>query len=168
MREIEILGNRLLQQIWAIDEYDINLSNSGWVFKFNKRKTALGTCDFLKKTISLSKVLVDINNDNIKIWDDTIRHEIAHAIDYEKRGTSDHSEIWKNIAIQVGCSTEVSADINQIFAPSGKYTLKCKTCGIEKTAHRKLKKVGACGKCCTEHNGGLYNEKYILDIIVNF
>jgi hypothetical protein len=31
------------------------------------------------------------------VWDDTIRHEIAHAIDFEIRRWSDHSEIWKNI-----------------------------------------------------------------------
>ena len=168
MNKIEILGNELLKQVWVVDDYSINLSDNGWVFKFNKRKTALGTCDFLKKTISLSKTLAIINKDNIKIWDDTIRHEIAHAIDYEIRGISDHSEIWKNIALQVGCSSEVCADINELNIPSGKYTLKCKTCGIEKTAHRKLKKVGACAKCCTDHNGGLYNDRYILDIFVNF
>jgi predicted SprT family Zn-dependent metalloprotease len=58
----------------------------------------------------------------LDVWDDTIRHEIAHAIDFEIRRWSDHSEIWKNIGRQVGCETEHYKDEN-IIRPDGIYVM---------------------------------------------
>lgn len=40
---------------------------------------------------------------------DTVRHEVAHAIDFERRGTSDHGPIWKAVAVEVGANPKSMA-----------------------------------------------------------
>lgn len=167
MKEIEALAKKLLENDWIIDYKSYNLKELGWIFKFNKRKKSLGMCNAKLKYISLSEHFVKINNTNKEIWNDTIKHEVAHAIDFEIRNYSDHSDTWKNIAKQVGCEPENYSD-NTLILPDGKYTLKCKTCGLEQTAHRRKKNKVACAKCCIKHNNGKFSSKYILDIIVNF
>lgn len=47
---------------------------------------------------------------NLFYWDklsdaerlDVVRHEAAHAVDYFRRGTSDHSPVWRHVARMVG------------------------------------------------------------------
>lgn len=37
------------------------------------------------------------------IFFDTIPHEVAHLVDYVRRGKSGHDKIWRDIAISLGC-----------------------------------------------------------------
>lgn len=168
MENIKDLGESLLKDDWFVNGQTYNLNDLGWTFKLNQRKSSLGVCVPLEKSISISSYFIKENLENIHMWDDTIRHEIAHAIDYEINGLSDHSNRWKGIAVQVGCDPVRTVDRNKIKMPNGKYTLRCKVCGTEQIRHRKLTVGSACGKCCKKHNGGVYHEKYILDMVVNF
>jgi predicted SprT family Zn-dependent metalloprotease len=51
-------------------------------------------------------------------------HEIAHAIDVEIRGMSDHSYVWKSIASSVGARPEGTTDV-EINSNNSKYSITC-------------------------------------------
>lgn len=173
--EMHNLAFELLETTWTIDIYrhrepqEFNLADLGWTFEYNTRKRAAGLCSFRNKTIYLSKYLLKQNLDKSAEFENTLRHELAHAIDFEMRGKSDHSNIWKAIARQVLCTAErcYSSQVIQTKVAT-KYTLICDTCGTERASHRKKKRLSACGHCCREHNGGRYSEKYILRQVQNY
>lgn len=165
--KIDTLASSLLNKCWVIDNDSFNLVNLGWTFSYNKRKTILGMCAVNKKHISLSSYLISHNHD-LPIWEDTILHEIAHAIDFEIRGKTDHGIIWQNIAKTVGCDPKAYCDHTDIKIPTGKYTLSCKKCGTESNRNRKAKKKMACTHCCTLHNNGMYSDKYPLSYKQNY
>lgn len=167
MEEIVGLAETLLNTNWTIDNKVYNLKAGKWSFAFNNRKKSLGLCDARLKVIYLSKDFVISNPDNFFIWNDTLRHEIAHAIDFEIRGKSDHSEAWKRIARQVGCETEHFND-DKLIMPISKYVLKCNNCGLEKNVHRKKVNKAACSVCCTEHNKGKFSLDYVLTVVKNY
>ena len=140
-------AQQLIKSDWKIqfqgtNRY-VNIAKLGWVFKFNRRKRAFGLCSIKKKTIFLSKKLLDVNSDNFELWDDTIRHEIAHAIDYTLRNKSDHGRIWKSIAKQVGANPTRTSAGN---LPKPKYHLTCPECDVSIPRERKSRK-SYCKKC---------------------
>lgn len=175
LSEIKKLANALLELTWTIDIYRhsspsiINLSQKGWTFEFNTRKRAAGLCNWGNKTIYISKWLLEQNLDKGLEFENTLRHELAHAIDFEMRGKSDHSKVWKAVARKVLCTAERCYTSDQIsVTKTTKYTLICDTCGTEKPSHKRKKRKSACGSCCREHNNGKYSEKYVLRQVQNY
>lgn len=71
-----------------------------WKFAFNNRRRALGLCSPRVRTIYLSKYFLDKVSEVETL--DTIRHEIAHALEWVRHGTSGHKAPWKAIAREVG------------------------------------------------------------------
>ena len=74
-----------------------------WRFVWNTRVRALGTCNYRKREIALSKQWTLATP-----WeeiDDTLRREIAHAIAGYKAG---HGPVWKKAALRVGASPETT------------------------------------------------------------
>ena len=94
-------------------------------------------------------------------WKNTILHEIAHAIDCEKRGTSDHSWRWRRIALQIGCDGQRCSNA-KVDSTKTKYKMVCGNCGKETPSHKKVRRTYACGDCCNKYNGGRFHEKYAL------
>jgi hypothetical protein len=85
---VQVLAEHLMRELGE-QELGTPLQDLGWRFRYDNAKKRLGRCFYFKKLITLSTNLVLLNDsDNWQI-DDTIRHEIAHAIDFEERGTSD-------------------------------------------------------------------------------
>lgn len=172
LSQIEFLADRLLAITWVIsihpilDDRIINLKSRGWKFEYSKAKTSAGWCNDRKKTISVSKHLLEQNLNQPKEWEEVLRHEIAHAIDFEIRGKSDHLKEWKNIAKQVLSTGERCYDVNVIVDNKAKYTIICDTCGAEQQGNRRSKNV-ACGKCCKEHNGGKWDSRFLLRYELN-
>lgn len=164
--KIEKLAYSLLKQDWIIDEILYNLQQLGWTFKFNNAKKALGTCKRLSKTIELSKYIIADNID-IDIWEDTLKHEIAHAIDIEQRDYSNHGPEWIHIAKQVGCDTSPVYKGKKLKSGDSKYIFKCDTCGDITPAYKKRKKISACRLCCNTYNNGKFTEKYALELLIN-
>lgn len=94
-----------------------------WKFAFNQRTTSLGLCDYRGQTIYLStyRVAHDSKEDVIN----TLRHEIAHAVHYLRRGEKlferrwtgskwvrkipPHGAEWKAIAREVGMTKAPSS-----------------------------------------------------------
>lgn len=75
-----------------------------WKLKFNNSKNTWGECDGSKRTIYLSKTILNEEKEFIK---DTILHEIAHAL---VGCGHEHGDVWKKKAIEIGVSKK---DINR-------------------------------------------------------
>ena len=100
------------------------LTEAGWTFVIDPDpKRRLGQCRYREKEVALS--LLRIQHDSAEDVVNTIRHEIAHAIHYERRGDelferrwtgrkwvrkiAPHGREWKAIAREVGMTTEPKA-----------------------------------------------------------
>jgi len=172
-REINKLANDIISSTWEINIYrgrtsKINLKDSGWKFEFNSRKRAAGLCDPRNKTIYISKYLLSQNLNKGLEFENTIRHELAHAIDFEMRGTSDHGRIWKAIAREVLCTAKRCYTNSEIADKKSKYTLVCGNCKKETPSHKIKKRQAACGSCCNTYNYGRFSSDYILEQIKNY
>lgn len=159
---LEWLANELLNE-WG-------LTAKGWQFIWGKKRQAFGTCKFNRrnniKTIELSLFLLPTIDDNEA--EDTIRHEIAHALDIEERGTSDHSWKWKAWAVRVGANPNrtgktTNEDAAKALAYKSKYRMECKKCGNVNPSHRKRKYNSSCGHC----GNGYYDPALKLEQIEN-
>lgn len=169
VEKVEEQAKLSLDQNWSItlDKlYNVNLKELGWTFDWMKAKRHLGKCRSSTKQILISKELV-ISNPDFKIWDDTIQHEIAHAIEFALFRNSSHGWRWKKIAAQVGAKPERchTGSLNHIDA---KYTLVCPNCEKETAGFRKSKRQKACGVCCRKYNNGRYTSKFDLLEFQNF
>lgn len=173
--EIESIAIKLLRLTWKIDVYRytesniINLFNLGWRFEFNNRKRAAGLCSKITKKIYVSRWLLEQNLENSMEFENIIRHELAHALDFEIRGISDHSNVWKLIARQVLCTADRCYNDKQVSVKlTTKYTLFCDSCGKVTPSHKKKKRDVSCGSCCKNYNHGRYSDKYVLRQVQNY
>lgn len=87
-------------------------------FTFGKRKKAYGVCDYRAKTISINMYLSQYCEKNDV--QDTMLHEMAHAIDKGVNGySSGHGRNWKKICYQIGCTAKCSkSKTNDVIKPS--------------------------------------------------
>jgi len=189
VKEVEALLEKLISLTWTIDIYrnksavKINLKDLGWRIGFNNRKGSAGICksrgrrnalgdiELYGKKIELSMHFLKQNLEEGKgtEWEEVIRHELAHAVDTEMRGTSDHSRTWKAVAHAMLSNGRRTFSSNELKDEKlSKYTLVCGSCGTKKASHKKKKRISACGKCCREHNGGKYTEKFALKQVQNY
>jgi predicted SprT family Zn-dependent metalloprotease len=151
-----------------MDKHLVDCENY-WVFEFDNAKKRFGMCKWGRRgyIISLSRHLTLLNNE--KEVRDTILHEIAHALDVNERGYSNHDANWRRIALSIGCDGERCYDSTEVAQPPSKYKVVCDNCGRETESMRKPKRYSkACGRCCKAHNGGKYDEKYKLRYIQNY
>jgi len=157
--EIERLANRLLDTTWTINIYrnkpsqEINLSLLGWKFEFNNRKRAAGLCSYREKTIAVSMYLLKQNLDQGLSWENTLRHELAHAVDGAIGGRNHHNRIWKAIAREVLCNAErcYSSDVIKTTETT-KYTMVCSDddCDYQRASHKKRKVNARSTPCCNK------------------
>jgi len=168
VRQVLKLLDSMMYENFYVNGTTYNLISLGWSYGLNRRKRSFGICKVRHRKIELSEWYIENSNNDIDFWLNTILHEIAHAIDYINRGKSDHSCIWKNIALTIGCSGERCGVSNYKENINSKYSLVCDTCGKSTPKHRKPKRDSmACGHCCRKYNGGLYTNKYILKLVRN-
>ena len=138
----------------------------GYKFKFDNAKRRFGYCSYTDKEISLSKPLCEYNLNNFYQINDTILHEIAHALSYKihgKRG-SGHCKRWVHVAKSIGCNGKRCYDSSEVNNIEHKYTLICDTCGGNYPRHRKPRIEYSCGKCAPK----VFDEKYLLRVVKNF
>ena len=155
---------------------EVNLAELGWTFEFDGGKNRMGCCKSHKRTISVSKGIASRNLDKAMKIEDTIRHELAHALQHVAYGYSAHDAAWTYIARSVGSNGErcFSAKKEKLDMGESKYTVFCKTegCETEHAYHKKPRKVAsgtaACSNCCDKLNGGKFSYEYVLQYRQNF
>lgn len=175
INQVEKLANKLISQTYSIrvlgtigvPQVNVNIESLGYKFIWSPRaKRRAGQCNYKDKTISLSLKLIEENLDRPDSIEDTIRHEIAHAIShhiYGRRGAG-HNYLWKDVAIQVGAKPNRCYDRKKYKAVNGKYTIKCPSCGHSREMHRRPKKSRSCGICYPQS----YNPDYKMILIQNY
>lgn len=121
----------------------------GWSAKINNGKRRLGVASPSTKTIGISKHLIaGSTKDEVR---DVVLHEVAHAVDFMERGTSDHGPKWKAVASRVGARPErQQSQYYSLAKPQAKYTVYCPKCGKLGDRHRKMNTMYYCRKCGSE------------------
>lgn len=94
----------------------------GWKLTFDRRKKGFGYCCKNTKTICLSSVLTELNDEEQVT--DTILHEIAHALDWIRHKEWGHGPTWKCICIELGCRPEQFFTEKNVVMDKPKYVLK--------------------------------------------
>lgn len=127
-----------------------------WHFDFEHCKRSLGRCHYNSQKITLSKWYVELNRqDDVE---DTILHEIAHALSYIRYGRKGkgHGHLWKKVCRQIGATPQrVHKGILEYPDKHHKYVDTC-ICGKTFKRHRKSNRRNYhCPKC----RQPLYNAK---------
>ncbi len=86
---------RALAEAW-IEQHGLH----GWRFTFDRAVRRFGQCDYLRRTISLSAALTELNDEHRV--ENTILHEIAHAL----TPGANHGPEWKRVAASIGCDAQ--------------------------------------------------------------
>ncbi len=124
------------------------LLDKGWKFGYDKAKTRCGICDYSNKIIKLSRYYVRDPSVHPKNIEDTILHEIAHAIvGYDAA----HNAQWKRVAIYIGCSGEVCNSGWKGATPNYRLWCNCKKIDVSRYRIRSKYRSGVCGSCRTLH-----------------
>ena len=97
---------------------------STWRFEFDNARRRFGCCHRHQNLITLSREIVLRNG--IEQVEDTIRHEIAHALCPPKEG---HGYVWKQMCEKVGANPERCYDSELVDAPEGDWRATCGVCG---------------------------------------
>lgn len=120
---------------------------SGWTFAWDNARRRFGACSWTRKTISLSRHIVGLNDEHHVRQ--TVLHEIAHAL----AGTGEgHGPRWRRIAVSIGDDGSRCYDSNEVVTPAAGWIGTCPTCGREVKRHTRKRSL-ACGKCCAgRHN----------------
>ena len=140
-----------------------SLQELGWAFRFDRAKRRLGACKGGKtKVISLSRYYVQ--EKGWEVMEDVARHEIAHALDYETRGCSDHSNAWKRWARRCGADPTRLYQGEPLTPEASKYVGTCPSCGNEYPYHRRLRRSHACVACCRQYADGRYDARFCLTV----
>ncbi|WP_456426772.1 SprT-like domain-containing protein [Rhodocaloribacter sp.] len=141
------------------------LQARGWTFTFDRARRRVGCCTWKVGETRVRRLSLSRHFALRLTWDeleDTVRHEIAHALDYETRGRSGHDAVWKDWARRCGANPERLHE-NVSVDPSGAlYLGVCPSCGAEYPFFRRPRYARACGTCCEQKNGGRYSEAFRL------
>lgn len=71
--------------------------DESWSFRFDHARMRAGSCNYARRQISLSRHLVPLMT--AEQVDQTLRHEIAHALAGQRAG---HGAAWRRVAAQIG------------------------------------------------------------------
>ena len=110
IKDVESHAKQLMETEYSVEVngkvHRITPNKIGYRFKFDNAKRRFGLCSYRRKEISLSKPLASNNLDNFFQINDTILHEIAHALSYKIHGDrgSGHCKRWVHVAKTIGCN----------------------------------------------------------------
>lgn len=102
----------------------------GWSFGWDRARKRLGVCRVGEKRITLSKHFVNANvQDNWVMIEDTVLHEVAHALAWERFRYVGHGVRWKLICREIGAIPRATVPLDMIKPTDYKYALRLKTSG---------------------------------------
>ena len=170
IKDVERYANQLMTKEYRVEvngkTHLLTPSKLGYKFKFDNAKRRFGLCSYRRKEISLSKPLCEYNLNNFYQINDTILHEIAHALSYKIHGRKGdgHCKRWVHVAKSIGCNGKRCYDSSKVNNIEHKYSLICDTCGGNYPRHRKPRIEYSCAKCEPKR----FNSKYLLRVVKNF
>ena len=133
-KDLDLFKNFLNLARSEMDKYGL----CNWKLELDYAKVRAGACHFTEKKISFSRHFLK-NADQFDI-NDTILHEIAHALVGPKHG---HDRVWKNMAKKIGCSAK---RCHTLEFSEYKWIRFCTNyCWKQKVHRRKLNLI--CKKC---------------------
>jgi predicted SprT family Zn-dependent metalloprotease len=132
------------------------LLGQGWYFTFDRSNQRFGSCQYLRKRITLSKYLTELNSE--QEIQNTILHEIAHALCPGQH----HNHIWKAKAKEIGCTGDRCYSYKQVIIPELKYSAVCSSCNEKYSRSRMGCRLTSCSKCNSK-----FDPKYILTFKLN-
>jgi len=123
---------------------------TGWSFQFDHATKRAGCCNYHTRVISLAHAYARSAAD--ETIDDTLLHEIAHALVGKTHG---HDQVWQAQAVALGCSGRRCHDVQ--FTPP-RYIVTCdKACWVT-TAERRQR-----GAVCRTCHGQVHYTTYTED-----
>ena len=148
---MELIEARMLARS-LMDEYGLH----DWAFMFDQAKHRIGRTrqrGTSVKLISLSEPLTLVNDRSL--IEDTIRHEIAHALVGPEQK---HNIVWQRMAVKVGAKPYAAKQAVSAPAP---YKLVCPN-GHEADRYRRPTKEISCSRCDPR-----FNRKYLFKLVQN-
>lgn len=126
-----------------------SLTARGWTFGFDRARKRLGACRPKTRQITLSAHLSrTLPPAEVE---DTIRHEIAHALDHElhpnRRGRRAHDRTWKALARRCGATPERCFDGELPDDPTAPYLASCPSCHATRAFYREPVRAYLCPSC---------------------
>jgi len=165
---------RLMDELGA-EHLGEPLAARGWVFAFDRARRRLGACHHPRSNRSArslrradkpaKKITLSHHHAALGGWplmEDVARHEIAHALDYETRGRSDHGPAWRRWALACGADPSRLYEGELPRDPDAPYHGTCPACGVTVPFYRRPTRKPACKACCAAHNGGRYDPRFRL------
>jgi predicted SprT family Zn-dependent metalloprotease len=124
----------------------------GWSFDINTNKRRRGVCKYRPKRIELSYYALD----DLKAAENTLRHEVAHAI--VGPTVKSHGREWRHAALAIGCDGQ-RCGVSMMVEP--KYVGVCPN-GHTAMRHRRVKRnrIVACGQCCKLYAFGKFDPRF--------
>lgn len=135
-----------------------------WSLDAKPMKSSLGKCKYIKGKKSGEIILSSylLKTENKELIMKTFLHEVAHAIDVERNGSSSHGLLWQKIMIELGQDPKRLANKEDSFEFRSninyKYTYECPTCRM--TTHRNRKEKYSKYEC------GICREKGVKSVIL--
>jgi len=140
------LKTNALYDYWAMEEWDVefndNISKTLGRAKCHDRVIELSSKAFIENEHMIPKeTLIDI-----------VLHEVAHALDYEDRGTSGHDEAWKDWARKVGADPTRTTSLPEVAVKAmASWKRECPECGWTSYYDGKPRKEETYCPDCHEH-----------------
>lgn len=127
-----------------------------------RMRTTAGTACYRTKAVVLNPRLIEVSVDEVQR---TLRHELAHLVAQSRAGrrrVDAHGAEWRKACADLGIPGE--ARCHELPFKSRRMTRRhfyqCPACGTIMARVRRVKARVACLKCCRQHNGGRYHEKF--------
>jgi predicted SprT family Zn-dependent metalloprotease len=115
-----------------------------------------------KALITLNPRLREFGDEEIER---TLRHELAHLLAHHRAGRrriAPHGTEWRRACTDLGLADEKRCHTLPLPRRSlvRRHTYRCHSCGTEIRRMRPFRRATACLKCCRQHSGGRYDERF--------
>lgn len=128
------------------------LQELGWTVTFDRARRRLGLCVWKRygrfvKTISLARHAAE--RGGWGLMEDVVRHEVAHALDFETRGRSGHDGVWKAWARRCAADPARLYEGPDLDDPTAPYVGSCvaEGCTYERPFYRSVTAAHLCPRC---------------------
>ena len=90
-----------------------------WSFRYDRALLRVGACFYRERYISLSRVFVEMNDEDVVR--DTIRHEVAHALAWEHDRAIGHGAAWQKWCRVTGAKPRRCYEAEDVILPAARY-----------------------------------------------